>query len=126
MTEQTHSPYTPSLRIWLQGESTIIAAVGIWVYAQTGAGWWLFAACALLPDLAMLGYAFGPRWGARAYNVAHSYATPLALGAGAALAGAVWAGPLVCIWLVHIAVDRAVGYGLKYPGSFKATHLDAV
>jgi hypothetical protein len=34
------------------------------------------------------------------------------------------AGPL--IWITHLGVDRAVGYGLKYPTSFKEAHLQRV
>lgn len=30
------------------------------------------------------------------------------------------------IWLLHIGFDRAIGYGLKYPSSFKETHLGRV
>ena len=30
------------------------------------------------------------------------------------------------IWLTHIGVDRAIGYGLKYPTGFKDTHLQRV
>ena len=30
------------------------------------------------------------------------------------------------IWLTHIGVDRAIGYGLKYPTGFKDTHLKRV
>jgi hypothetical protein len=30
------------------------------------------------------------------------------------------------IWLTHIGVDRAIGYGLKYPTRFKDTHLQRV
>ena len=33
---------------------------------------------------------------------------------------------LALIWLTHIGVDRAVGYGLKYPTDFKDTHLQRV
>ena len=33
---------------------------------------------------------------------------------------------LALIWLTHIGVDRAVGYGLKYPSGFKDTHLQRV
>ena len=29
------------------------------------------------------------------------------------------------VWAAHIGVDRAVGYGLKYPTGFKHTHLSA-
>jgi hypothetical protein len=30
---------------------------------------------------------------------------------------------LTCTWAFHVAVDRALGYGLKYPDSFAHTHL---
>ena len=30
------------------------------------------------------------------------------------------------IWIVHIGVDRTLGYGLKYPTDFKDTHLQRV
>jgi hypothetical protein len=33
---------------------------------------------------------------------------------------------LALIWLAHIGVDRALGYGLKYPDGFKDTHLQRV
>jgi hypothetical protein len=33
---------------------------------------------------------------------------------------------LALIWLGHIGMDRALGYGLKYPTAFKDTHLDRV
>ena len=47
-----------------------------------------------------------------------------------ATAGVIWdsdaALALALIWLTHIGVDRAVGYGLKYPSGFKDTHLQRV
>jgi hypothetical protein len=30
---------------------------------------------------------------------------------------------LALIWLAHIGLDRALGYGLKYPTAFRHTHL---
>ena len=30
---------------------------------------------------------------------------------------------LALIWVAHIAADRAMGFGLKYPTEFKDTHL---
>ena len=45
-------------------------------------------------------------------------------------AGVIWSSDtalaLALIWLTHIGVDRAVGYGLKYPSGFKDTHLQRV
>jgi len=30
------------------------------------------------------------------------------------------------IWLAHIFLDRALGYGLKYEDAFKKTHLQQI
>jgi hypothetical protein len=91
-----------------------------------GAGWSVFFACFLLPDLSFLGYFAGPRIGALAYNTAHSY-----IGAVACLVGALaWpsqvAPAVALIWLAHIGFDRALGYGLKYSSGFGFTHLGPI
>ena len=64
-----------------------------------------------------------PRWGALAYNAAHSY-----LGAvGLLAAGVLGASPLLLaaalVWCAHIGFDRVLGYGLKYSAGFGHTHL---
>ena len=41
--------------------------------------WWLFAVLFLAPDLSMLGYLAGPRIGAVAYNLVHSWASLVVL-----------------------------------------------
>ena len=120
----THPNHIP-IRATLQLEGALIAAFAVWGYAQTGASWTLFAVLLLAPDLAMLGYLAGTRAGALCYNLAHSYAAPAAL-AGLALAGQGGALPLALIWTAHIGIDRAIGYGLKYPTHFKDTHLGRV
>jgi hypothetical protein len=33
---------------------------------------------------------------------------------------------IALIWFVHIGMDRALGYGLKYRDSFKHTHLGMI
>jgi hypothetical protein len=79
------------------------------------------------PDLAIAGYLAGPKVGAVVYNLAHTYAWPVALGAGCLLAGE--AGlpvQIALIWAAHIAMDRVLGLGLKYPTGFKDTHLNRV
>lgn len=112
--------------LWLlRAEGAAVLAGAVWAYGQTGQGWWIFALLLLAPDLSMLGYLRDARVGAAAYNLAHTYLVPLAL---LALG---WAGALpalvgvALIWVAHIGMDRAVGYGLKYARGFKATHLGA-
>ena len=107
----------------LRWDGLVLAAVTALLYARLGASWWLFAALWLAPDLSMLGYLAGPFWGSRVYNAVHAYATPGTLAACALVLHADPLLPFALIWVNHIAVDRLLGYGLKYPSGFKDTHL---
>lgn len=115
----------PTVRPLLQAEGVAVLALSVWAYAQTGMGWLVFALLLLLPDVTMLGYLRGPRIGALVYNIGHTYVLPAVLiGAGVLLPHDTLLG-LGLIWTAHIGLDRALGYGLKYPRSFQATHLMA-
>ncbi len=50
---------------------------------------------------------------------------PLALGFASWQWSSPLAGKLALIWMTHISMDRALGYGLKFPGDFKFTHLQS-
>lgn len=114
------------LRILLRLEGLCVLLASAWAYAQHGAGWGVFALCFLLPDLSLLGYLAGPRVGAAAYNIAHSYTgAVLTLAAGALLASPV-ALAAGLIWTAHIGFDRALCYGLKYAAGFHLTHLGPI
>lgn len=105
----------------LEGVAALVLACGL--YARLGASWGWFAALFLAPDLSMVGYARGPRAGARLYNAAHTYLVPLAIGLLAWSQERRRAEALCLIWIAHIGFDRALGYGLKLPAGFKQTHL---
>jgi hypothetical protein len=111
-------------RLLLRAEGAAMFAAGVYAYAQLGAGWGMFAALFLVPDLSMLGYLAGPRAGAHSYNLAHSYLAPAVL-ALAGLVAPAWL-PWAALWLAHIGFDRALGYGLKYTTAFGDTHLGRV
>ena len=113
---------TTILRI--EGLAVLVAT--LFAYQALGGNWWLFALLILAPDLSMLGGLLSPAFGARAYNAAHTYSVPMVLAGLAWLAGAAWLLPLALIWIAHIGVDRALGYGLKYPGAFDRTHLGPI
>ncbi|HEY2658924.1 MAG TPA: DUF4260 domain-containing protein [Caulobacteraceae bacterium] len=114
------------VRSVLRIEAATILIAAVWAYSRFDLGWPMFALLFLLPDLSMLGYLAGKRFGAASYNLAHSYATPAAL-AGIALASHVRAAlPILLIWVAHIAFDRLLGYGLKYVTTFGDTHLGRV
>ena len=117
------SPRASSVILLLRLEGLAVAAVTILLYARTGASWWLFAALWLVPDLSMLGYLAGPCQGARAYNAMHGYVAPVILAFSALLLHRDGLLPYALIWINHISVDRAMGYGLKYRQGFGFTHL---
>lgn len=107
------------------GAASFLFPTGLTGYFALADGWWTLALLALAPDLAMIGYAFGPKGGGRLYNLAHTYLTPALLGALG-----LWASPallpIACIWLAHIGFDRALGYGLKSEEAFGITHLGRI
>lgn len=113
-------------RLLLHVEGAVAAAAAVILYFWADHPWWLLVVLALAPDLAMVAYAAGPRVGAAAYDLVHTYALPVVLGVVGVVANAVAAVAVALIWVTHIGVDRAIGYGLKYPSGFKDTHLQRV
>lgn len=113
--------------VLLRVEALALLLVGLLLYRHLGASWLLFGITFLVPDLAMLGYLAGNRIGALGYNLLHNYTLP----AGLAIVGLLAGGStlpvaLALIWLAHIALDRALGFGLKYRDGFQHTHLARV
>mgnify|MGYP006353251689 FL=1 len=110
----------------LRLEGLAVAAGALVLYFDAGYGWLVLVLLILAPDLSALGYLAGPRIGALTYDLAHTYAGPIALGVAGVLAGSGTATQLALVWLAHIGVDRMIGYGLKYPTGFRDTHLQRV
>ena len=117
---------TGTVRILLRLEGLALLASMVLVYALWGGSWWIFALLLLLPDISLAAYLAGPGTGAIVYNAAHSTVIPAALAAlGLALSQPLMVS-LAIIWLAHIGMDRAVGYGLKYQAGFGFTHLGRI
>ena len=74
----------------------------------------------------MLGYLAGPRIGAIAYNAFHILVWPALLLVAGLYSGEILAVQVAAIWIAHIAIDRALGYGLKLPSGFGDTHLGRI
>jgi len=106
----------------LRVESLVLLAVAVGIYAWHDGSWWLFAILFLAPDLSFLGFLGGPRTGAMTYNLAHAFIIPGLLLA-VATTGSELAVDLALIWGAHIAMDRVLGYGLRYPEGSQETHL---
>ena len=114
------------MKTLLKLEELAEALFALFVFAHLPYAWWVLPAAFPLPDLSMAGYLAGPRVGAFCYNVVHHKALAFAVGVAGWWLGQpalVLAGTVL---LFHSAVDRALGYGLKYPTGFWDTHLDRV
>lgn len=116
---------TAEPRHYLRVEGLVVAAVAVGAYLTLDGPVWMLAALALAPDFSMIGYLAGQRVGALAYNTAHMYTLPLALGAVGSLIDASLVLFVALVWAGHIGADRALGYGLKYESGFKDTHLSS-
>jgi hypothetical protein len=114
----------PKAILRLEGAAVLAAASA--AYAQVGTGWVLFALLFLVPDVSMLGYLIGRRFGAVTYNLGHSYILPVTLGALGVVLSQPLSVALSLIWVAHIGFDRMLGYGLKYTTAFGHTHLGVV
>jgi hypothetical protein len=104
-------------------EGGVLLALSLLLYWKAGSSWLLYALLILAPDLFMLGYLRGPRAGAAVYNLGHTWLLPGILAAAALIGNSTVIASLAIIWFGHIGVDRLLGYGLKLPASFQATHL---
>jgi hypothetical protein len=114
------------VRTLLRLEALALFLAAVALYVHSGAGWKLFAILILVPDLSMVFFLGGPRIGAMAYNAAHSTLGPIALAAASFFISQPLLMPIALIWAAHVGIDRALGYGLKYPSAFGDTHLGRI
>lgn len=108
----------------LEDLAKFIAAYTLSLYL--GFDWWLFWALLLVPDLSMLGYLFGSRVGAYAYNLFHHQGFYIAVGLIGLYLQLDYLQLAGLIGFGHSAMDRALGYGLKYSEGFRHTHLGVI
>ena len=117
---------TGGLRTLLRLEGLALFTGMTLLYVVWDGSWWVYAVLFFAPDLSFAGYLAGPKVGAVVYNIAHSYMGPM----GLMTTGFTISEPLVLsvamIWLAHIGIDRALGYGLKYQAGFAFTHLGRI
>ncbi|HHQ5112497.1 TPA: DUF4260 domain-containing protein [Staphylococcus aureus] len=107
-------------------ENAFVFIIAVIVYFMFGFSLWLFLIFLLVPDISMLGYLYNNKIGSYIYNIGHSYIIPilitllyLAMGVDLLLG-------IALIWLAHIAMDRTIGYGLKYTVGFDKTTIQKV
>jgi hypothetical protein len=126
--EATLVRLNPSLRrLAYAGLATALLVALVYQVWAHGTGYWQLVAFGAGPDLALLlgagaGLARGqlhPR-AVPAYNLLHRLVGPAALLAAALLAGLGPAWVVAALaWALHVAIDRAVGYGLRTKEGFQ-------
>lgn len=110
----------------LKLEEILMFVLGIYLFNQLDYAWWWFLVLILAPDIGMVGYLFNNKIGALTYNLFHHKGLAILV----YLAGVYFSIPLCqlvgIILFSHSALDRAMGYGLKYDKGFKFTHLGEI
>lgn len=100
--------------------------LGIFLFSKLSFAWWWFPVLIFFPDISMLGYLINAKAGAWAYNFFHHKA----LGILILLVGLTYDLEIISlagvILFSHSALDRILGYGLKYETDFKDTHLGKI
>ncbi len=88
--------------------------------------WWWYWVWFLAPDLSMIGYVINTKVGAFTYNIVHHKAIALACYVAGVFMKSSELQFAGLVLLGHSALDRALGYGLKYRDHFQHTHLGRI
>jgi hypothetical protein len=116
----------PVVDLILRAEGLAICGAGVVVWVANGGPPLLLVPAWLLVDLSMIGYLGGPLLGSITYNAAHNLVLALALLGLGWWIGLGWLVLTGAVFLTHIGLDRALGYGLKLPTDFRDTHLGRI
>lgn len=111
------------MKTLLRLEYLALFGLSILLFSWLDFSWWWYPLLFLAPDIGMVGYFISPRAGAVTYNILHFLLTAVV----AYVVGALLQVPLLelagVIILGHSSFDRLLGFGFKYPDSFRHTHL---
>lgn len=88
--------------------------------------WWWLIVLFLVFDISMVGYLINDKIGAFTYNIGHSIIGPTILAAAYIFTDNQALFFITLLWLFHIFVDRALGYGMKHTKGFQHTHLGKI
>ena len=100
--------------------------VAIFYVVVGGFDWWWLAILFLVFDVSAVGYLANKRLGALTYNIGHSLIGPAILVVTYIASNNQIVLFITLLWLFHIFVDRALGYGLKHTTGFHHTHLGKI
>ncbi len=118
--------FSKALHFVVKVEYLVLAIFVAIFYVKVGkfdVAWYWLTVIFFAFDLSMIGYLVNPRIGAFTYNVGHSLVGPGLLAIFFILTLNEVVLFITTVWLFHIFVDRALGFGLKHSTSFQHTHL---
>jgi hypothetical protein len=112
----------------LRLEALLVFLIALICYSGLHGSWFLFVVLFLVPDVSLFGYIAegNGRFAAAFYNGLHCYAVPLAIALIAWRLHSVVIERIAIIWVAHIALDRLIGFGLKYAQAANPTHMQSV
>jgi hypothetical protein len=122
MSESQKSRRASNTRIFLILESTVIFLGSLLIYLFIGGNWIIFIILLFSPDI----FIKNSRIGSIIYNIGHIHVWAIILILIGILIDLDILILLGLIWISHISIDRAMGYGLKYPSDFKDTHMQKI
>lgn len=123
MKEPLKSKPLSKIRIFLILESVVIFIGALLIYLFLSGNWIIFLVLLFAPDIFAIGYLKNSRIGSIIYNIGHIYVWSIILIVIGILIDLNLLILFSLIWIAHISMDRAMGYGLKYPSDFKDTHM---
>jgi Domain of unknown function (DUF4260) len=113
-------------RTLLRIEFALGFLLALLLYERHHGSWLMFIVLFFVPDLTLAAYLAGNRAGAACYNAIHTLVVPVILAAAGVLGERPLLVLLSLILFAHIALDRTLGFGLKYPAGPRETHLQRV
>lgn len=114
------------MKLTLRSEELLMFLLSIYLFSLLEFSWWWYPTLLLLPDIGMVGYLFNTKTGAILYNLFHHKGIALTLWLMGVFLNNSWLMLVGIILFGHSSMDRMLGFGLKYPDSFKNTHLGAI
>ncbi len=98
----------------------------MYIFSLLNFSWWWFTILLLTPDIGILGYLINPKIGALTYNLLHNKVAALLIYSLGIYFSTDILKLVGVILYAHAAMDRTVGYGLKYSDAFEHTHLGTI
>jgi hypothetical protein len=104
------------------------AQLGFCIYALSlfHVSWWVYFVLVLGPDISMLGYLVGNRFGGACYNLLHHKGIAVAVFVVGLMVDQSMLQIAGIVLFGHSSMDRMFGYGLKYNTGFGNTHLGRI